>query len=166
VIAEYWLASLFGRVWLQLRPGLRPMLGELPGGAEAVARGSVLPAGRLLRVQDFAARAWSRFAIAAILLLAPVIAAVAVINPGPWGTRVAADIGLVFVGVAAVAGAQTILLRYRSHRTDAFVLRNLPDWDTTPLPGGSPGLPRRSDFWLAAGIAVAVFTVMLYASIY
>lgn len=59
---EYWLAALFGRVWLRLRPGLQPTLGELPVGAMAVARGSVLPAGRLLRVQDFAARIWSRFA--------------------------------------------------------------------------------------------------------
>jgi hypothetical protein len=164
VIMEYWLASLFGRVWLRLRPGLRSTLGELPLAALAVARGSVLPAGRLLRVQDFAARTWSRFAIVAILLIAPVIAVVAVINPGPWGTRIAVDIGMVFVGIAAVAGAQTILLRYRSHRTDAFVLRNLPDWETTPLPGGSLGLPRRSDFWLATGIAVVVFAIMLYAS--
>lgn len=93
------------------------------------------------------------------------IAVVAVISPGPWGTRVAADIGLVFVGMAAVADAQTIMLRYRSHRTDAFVLRNLRDWDTTPLPGGSLGLSRRSDFWLATGIASVVFAVMLYASI-
>lgn len=162
---EYWLAALFGRVWLRLRPGLQPKLGELPAGAKAVARGSVLPAGRLLRVQDFAARIWSRFAIVSILLIAPVIAVVAVINPGPWGTRVAVDIGLVFVGMAAVAAAQTILLRYRSHRTDAFVLRNLADWDTTPLPVGSLGLPRRSDFWLATGIAVVVFAVMIYASI-
>jgi hypothetical protein len=28
------------------------------------------------------------------------------------------------------------------------LLRNLPGWDATPLPGGSLGLPRRSDFWL------------------
>lgn len=103
--------------------------------------------------------------VVAILLITPVIAVVAVINPGTWGTRIAVDIGLVFVGMAAVAGAQTILLRYRSHRTGAFALRNLPDWDTTPLPVGSLGLPRRSDFWLATGIAVVVFAVMIYASI-
>jgi hypothetical protein len=115
-------------------------------------------------VQDFAARIWSRFAILAILLIAPVIAVVAVINPGPWGIRVAADIGLVFVGMTAVGGVQTILLRYRSYRTDAFVLRNVPDWDTTPLPDGSLGLPRRSDFWLATGIAVVLFAVMVRAS--
>lgn len=67
---EYWLAGLFGRVWLRLRPSLWPTLGELPGGAMTVARGSVLLAGRLLRVEDFAAQVWSRFTIVAILFIA------------------------------------------------------------------------------------------------
>jgi len=32
-----------------------------------------------------------------------------------------------------------------------------------PLPTDSPGLPRRSDFWLALAIAVALFAILLHA---
>lgn len=44
VLVEYWLAGVFGRVWLRLRPGLRPLVGDVPGMAALIARGGQIPA--------------------------------------------------------------------------------------------------------------------------
>jgi hypothetical protein len=58
---DYWLAGYFGQAWLWLSKGLRPLLGDLTGLCQAVARGEPLPAGQLWRAQDFAVRLWWRF---------------------------------------------------------------------------------------------------------
>ena len=58
---DYWLAGYFGQAWLWPSKGLRPLLGDLTGLCQAVARGEPLPAGQLWRAQDFAVRLWWRF---------------------------------------------------------------------------------------------------------
>lgn len=164
VMVEYWLASWFGRAWLGLHKGLRPLLGGLPGDCTLVARGEPLAAGRLWLAQDFAVRVWWRFGMVSISLLLPVIGLGAVLPPGRVVTDAGATIMTVLVCVTAIAGAQVGMLRYRSDRNRLYVRGAGPQAADEPLPAGAPGLPRRSDFWVMLIIAVVVFGVLFYAS--
>lgn len=165
MIIEYWLAGVFGRVWLWLRPGLRPTLGELPTGAAAVARGASLPAAQLQQVQDFGVRVWWRFVMVSILLFAPVGAVTAAVRPGPVGTGAAVDLIMGLGCLAALGSAQVIVLRLRANRTAAFVRQRLRLTAYGEfLPAGSAGLPRRSDFWVSSLVALAFFALLYFAS--
>jgi hypothetical protein len=166
VIVEYWLAGVFGRVWLRLRPGLRSALGEMPAKATEVARGASLPAVQLERVQDFGVRVWYRFAAVPLFLFVLVVVVAAVARPGPAGTGVAVDFILVLVFVMAVGMVQVIMLRLRANRTAAFVRQRLrlAAGFGESLPAGSAGLPRRSDFWVSSSVAIAFCAVLWYAS--
>ena len=143
MIVEYWLAAIFGRVWVRVRPGSRVTLEHTLDWSASVARGEQLPADKLLRVQDFGVRVWWRFLILSIVLFFPVIGVTALIRPGQWGAGVAADV-LIFCGcLAAVSVTQVILLRYRSDRTRAFVRRHrLPCGHR--LAGGGAGASGRA----------------------
>jgi hypothetical protein len=164
MIVEYRLAAIFGRVWVRVRPGSRLTLEHTLDWSASVARGEQLPADKLLRVQDFGVLMWWRFLFLSMVLFFPVIGVTAVIRPGRWGAGVAADI-IIFCGcLAAVSVTQVIFLRYRSDRTRAFVRRNRLESAEEPLPDGSPGLPRRSDFWLVSSAGMIFFAVLLYAA--
>jgi hypothetical protein len=164
MILEYWFAMLFGRVWLWARPGLRSSLGGTLDRSAAIARGESLPASQLFHVQAFGVRAWSWFAIFSVIINGPVIAVSAIIRPGRWGTEVGGDLLAVFLSLAGVGLGQMILLRYRSDRTRSYIRINPLENTGKLLPNGSPGLPRRSDFWLASVAGALLFAVLIYIS--
>jgi len=160
---DYWLASRFGRAWLSLHKGLRPRLGDLPSECALVARGEPLPAGRLWRAQDFAVRVWARFGLVVFLPFLPVGIALSALRH----VRGLADV-LVgsLLGMASLAGtamAQGGMIRYRSDRTRLYLLRADQEATEKPLPRGSPGCPRRSDFWVMLLIAVVAYAILFYA---
>ncbi len=115
-MVDYWLAGYFGRVWLGLRKGLRPLLGEVTGLCPAVARGEPLPAGQLWRVQDFAVRVWWRFGMASVLVMFA-IGMIAIVTAHGTALNVAVGIVVTLLCFMAVAGGQVFMLRYRSDRT-------------------------------------------------
>jgi hypothetical protein len=163
MLVQYWIAARFGLVWLRLRKGLQPSLGALPGECALVAIGQELPAGRLCRVQGFAARVWWRVGMVAVLLVLPVIGLTAAVRPGPIGTDVA--VGLIFVlgGIAGAAMLQMGVLSLRSGSIRMYLLRADSQAEMKPLPPGSFGRPTRWDFWVMLVVALAVFGVLLYA---
>jgi hypothetical protein len=163
VMAEYWLADQFGRLWLNLHKSLRPSLGELPNECSCVARGQRLSAGRLYRVQSFAARVWWRAGMAAVLLTLPVIGLTAAVRPG----RVGMDVAVSLVGglgcLGGVAILQMGLLSFRSGQIELYLRKgDATAWDE-PMPSGSLGLSTRWDFWVTLLIGMAVFGVLLFA---
>jgi hypothetical protein len=165
MLVDFWLAGWFGRAWLRLHGSLRPRLVELPGECALVARGKQLPAGRLWLAQDFAARVWWRFAMAVLLLLFPFGFALGISVQLRWHAAETALTWLDYaIGASAIVGlVQMGLIRYRSNQNRRWWSREKSSPEE-PLPAGSDGLPRRSDFWLATLLAVAVCLVLGYAS--
>ncbi|MBO0823401.1 MAG: hypothetical protein J2P27_06020 [Actinobacteria bacterium] len=167
VLVEFWLACYLGRAWLLARRflHLRPVNDGLPEVCSQVARRDQLPAGVLFTAQDFAARVWSRAAMAALLLAFPVGFALGISAQLRWGMAETALSWLFYaIGTAMiVALAQMGLIRYRSNQNRRWWTREKSSPEQ-PLPEGSDGLPKRSDFWLAALLAVAAFLILLYAS--
>ncbi len=162
MLVEYFLAGYFGRAWLAVSRRVRRRLAALPGWCGQVARGQDQPASQLGQVQEFAVRAWWRFGLVAAVLLLPVIGAGAAIRPGRIGTDVGVCIMVVLVAAMGVAGAEMAVIRFRAFRTSTYLLR-YPAKGGQPLPPGSAGLPRQSDFWLTFAVALAVVLVLLYA---
>ncbi|MBO0834792.1 MAG: hypothetical protein J2P28_04630 [Actinobacteria bacterium] len=164
VLIEFWLASWLGRVWLGMHASLRSALGDQPGECALVARGEQMPAGRLWRVQDFAVRVWFRFAMAVVLLLFPFGFALGLSSQLHLHAAEAALTWLLYVmGCTIMASiAMFGLIRYRSNQNQLRWTKGLSSEDE-PLPQGSDGLPRKSDFWLATLLAAAAFLILLYA---
>ena len=160
---DYWLAGYFGQAWLWLRKGLRPLLGDLTGLCQAVARAEPIPAGQLWRAQDFAVRVWWRFGMVSVLamLVIGVIAKAAAHGPV---LDVAVGVAVTLLCFMTVAGAQVLMIRYRSDRTRLYMSKADAGAGEQPLPPGSPGLPRRSDFWLMLISAVAILGIFGIAS--
>jgi uncharacterized membrane protein YhaH (DUF805 family) len=166
MLVEFWLAGWFGRAWLHVHSSLRPKLGDLPGECGLVARGEQMPAGRLWRAQDFAVRVWWRFAMAVLLLLLPPAGvALGIMAQLRWHAAETA-VAWLFYAIAAVvivALAQAGLIRYRSSQNRLWWTKDKSSPEE-PLPAGSDGLPRRSDFWLVSLLAAAAFLILVYAS--
>ncbi len=163
MIVDYWLLARLGQVWLRIRPGLRPALGEMPAVCDAVARGEPVPAARLLRAQQFGFGVWWVFGLCALIMNFPLLAVLAAVHPGPVGRNAGVGVMVFLVLLMAIAMAQIIMLWFRANRAKWFLLRHPGDFER-PLPHGSPGLPRSADFWLASTAAVIFFTIMLFAS--
>lgn len=163
-LIEFWLASWLGRAWLCLNGSLRSGLGDLPGECALVARGEQMPAGRLWRVQDFAVRVWFRFAIAVVLLLFPFGFALGLSSQLHLHAVQAALTWLLYIMGCTLVTAIAMfgLIRYRSNQNRLGWTKGL-DSEGEPLPQGSDGLPRRSDFWLATLLAAGAFLILLYA---
>ncbi len=162
-MVDYWLASRFGRVWLRWHGSLRPLLGGLPGECARVARGEPLSAERLWRAQDFAVRVWWRFGMVSLVPLIPVGLALSAWRHVPWAAALLGWSFLGLVGLATAAMAQGGMIRYRSDRIRLYLLRADPEAAGEPLLSGSPGCPRRSDFWLMLVIAFAGSAILFYA---
>jgi hypothetical protein len=165
VMAEYWLAGKFGRIWLGLHQSLRPLLGEFPAECARVAGGQSLPAGRLYRAQGFAARVWWRAGMVMVMLIFPVIGVTAALRPGRAGREVAAS--LIF-GVGCLAGVAVLqmgMLSFRSGQVKTYLAKSGSTAWQVPMPSGSLGLSTRWDFWLVLLIGVTVFGVLLFAGI-
>jgi len=162
-MAEYWLASKIGQLWLSLHKSLRSSLGELRAECALVAGGQELAAGRLHRVQSFAARVWWRTAMVAALLIFPVIGVAAAVRPGRAGRDLTVD--LIF-GLGCLAGVATLqmgLLSFRSSQISLYLLRTGAPAEKEPLPADSLGLSTRWDFWVMLLIGAAVFGILLFA---
>jgi len=166
VMVDYWLAAVFGKLWLRLHKGLRPSLAEMPGECDLLARGGVLSAGRLYRAQGFAARVWWRACMAAIILVFPVIGLSAAVHSYGAATDVA--VGLVFcLGcLAGVAVLQMGLISFRCGQVRSYLRQAGPQAGAEPLPKGSLGLPTRCDFWVMLVIALGAFGILAYAGLH
>jgi hypothetical protein len=163
-MVDYWLADYFGRAWLWVRKGLAPRLGHLAGLCQAVARGESLPAGQLWQAQDFAVRIWWRFGMASVLALVVIGVTAKEVAQGAVLSAAVAVVATLLCFMA-VAGAQVFMLRYRSDRTRLYLRKAGAAASEQPLPPGSPGLPRRSDFWLMLISALAVVGILGIASV-
>jgi hypothetical protein len=98
------------------------------------------------------------------VMIFPLIGIAAVLHLGRGGRNVIADLMISPVCLAGVSMAQMGLIRYRSTRIRFYLLKAGPQADDEPLPPGTPGLPRWSDFWVMPVIAVAFFEIIWYAS--
>jgi hypothetical protein len=158
---EYWVASCFGHWWLRVRAS-RGDLGSrkstLIGWVGAASRGAPLTAGELRQAQNYASGVWWGLGILAAVLVLPVIGIAAAVRPGPAGRNIGATVIFVLGGIVVVALAQAGLINFRSGRTRDYLRHGPPD---EQLPPGSAGLPRRSDFWLIAALALVVFATLL-----
>jgi hypothetical protein len=163
-MVDYWLAGYFGRAWLWLRKGLRPRLNDLTGLSQMVARGEPLPASQLWQAQDFAVRVWWRFGMASVLSMV-VVGIIAKAVAHGLVLDVAVGVVATLACLMAVAGAQVFMLRYRSDRTRLYIRKAGGPAGEEPLPPGSPGLPRRSDFWLMLISAVTLFGILAIAGL-
>lgn len=158
---EYWVASCFGHWWLRVRASrgdLGSRKGTVIGWVGAASRGAPLTAGELRQAQNYASGVWWGLGVLSAVLLLPVIGITAAIRPGPAGNNIAVGVMIGLGGVMAVALAQAGLINFRSGRTRDYLRRGSPE---EPLPPGSAGLPRRSDFWLIAALALVVFAILL-----
>jgi hypothetical protein len=166
VLVEYWLACYLGRAWLLARRRLnfRPVNEGLPEVCREVAHGYQVPAGRLWLAQDFAVRVWWRSAMAAGLIFVPLVFALGISVQLRWRAAETALTWLDYaVGASAiVALAQMGLIRYRSNQNRLWWTKEKAS-PQEPLPAGSDGLPRRSDFWLATVLALAACFILGYA---
>jgi hypothetical protein len=162
-MVDYWLADYFGRAWLRVHKGLAPGLGHLTGLCQAVARCEPLPAGQLWQAQDFAVRVWWRSGMASVLALVVIGITAKEVAQGAVLSAAVAVVATLSCFMA-VAGAQVVMLRYRSDRTRLYLRKAGAPAREQPLPPGSPGLPRRSDFWLMLIITLAVVGILWIAS--
>ncbi len=162
---DFWLACRFGRAWLRLRKGLRADMAGPAGWCAALARGQPLPAGQMWEAQNFAVLVWARAGMATVLWIFPVIAVAAILRPGQTGRDVAAALIIGLGLLTAIAMAQVGFIRYRSDRNRLYVRKTGPSARDVPLPPGSPGLPRRRDFWVALAVTLAVCAAMVTAGL-
>jgi hypothetical protein len=166
MLVEYWLAGYIGRAWLWLRRGLRSASGDLPGLCAAVARRESVPAGTLWKVQDFAEMAWWGVSLAAIgVALVGGLAADALYG-GAVPLALIVSAGPVLISLAGIAAPQAIMIRYRSTRLQMYLRTAGAAAGWQPLPRGSLGLPRMSDFWAVLALAGAGTAILLYAGLY
>jgi hypothetical protein len=165
VLVDYWLAGHLGREWLRLRKSMRSDRGDLPALCESVARGAILPARTLSRVEDFAATIWLwTSGTPMVCFLVGAVAAKA-LSGGAIPFGIAAGVGSALLLLFAIAGAQIATALYRGGRVRLFLNKADGSAGALPLPPGSPGLPRRSDFWIALTLAVIVGGVILIAGL-
>jgi hypothetical protein len=165
VLFDYWVAGRLGRIWLAVRgPGrVRTAKRDLPEACLRLAGGEPLSAALLLQAQEYAMWMWWRMGLAALLLVFPVILAVAAAQH----VQVAVDAllgagiaeGFVMMAALSVGG----LIAFRCGRTRDYVRAN-PGAVGEPLPKGELGLPSRADFWVMTVIGVVVFAALLYAA--
>ena len=159
-LIDYWLAAHLGRIWLRIHPGLRSRIGHLPCRCAAVARGEQLPAAELWEAQDFAVRLWWRCCMVLLALIGVGGGITAAVCPDSAGAGIAVDLMIPLAYGMAVTMGQSIMTRYRSDRIRLYLRRAGARAGAQPLPAGSPGLPRRSDFWVITAIAVAAGTIL------
>jgi hypothetical protein len=165
MLVEYWLAGYLGRAWLWLRRGLRSATGQLPGLCAAVAQGERLPAGTLWRVQDFAMTVWWGVGMAAMSTLVVGGLAADALFGGAVPLALVMSLGPGLISLFGIAAAQVAMIRYRSGRLQMYLRKAGAAAGWQPLPQGSPGLPRRSDFWLVLVFAAAGTSILLFAGL-
>jgi hypothetical protein len=163
VLIDYWLAGHLGALWLRLPGGGRKESADLPGLCSSVARGASLPARALGRVQEFALGAWLRLCFAAVAVLLIVGIPAKVLSGGAIPYSAAVGFGTVLALVLGIAAAQIITIRYRSNRSALYLRKAGSAARLQPLPPGSPGLPRRSDFWVTFVAAVVIVAILAFA---
>jgi hypothetical protein len=161
VLVDYWLAGHLGRLWLRLRKGMRSERGDLPGLCASVARGAMLPARTLSRVEDFAATIWLWTSVIPMVFFLVGAVAAKALSGGAIPFAIAAGFGSALLLLFGIAGAQIATAQYRGIRVRLYLSRADRSAGALPLPPGSPGLPRRSDFWIALALAVIVGAVIL-----
>ena len=148
MLVDYWLAGHLGKVWLRLRKSLRPEHGDLPALCESLAGGAILSARALYRVEDFAATIWLwASGTPMVCFLVGAVAAKALSGAIPFG--VSAGVRSALLLLFGIAGAQMATALYRGGRVRLCLSKADRSAGALPLPPGSPGLPRRSDFWRA-----------------
>jgi hypothetical protein len=163
LLVDFWLAAKVGEKWLRLHAGLRPALGQLPGECALLAHGEQFAAGRLLRAQRFASRAWWRAGMALAGLTLVVIGITAALDPGTVGTDIAVVVIFALGCGAGLAILQMALLSFRAAQVRLYLSRAGSAADDEPLSAGSLGLPSRWDFWCMTAVAVVLFAVLLFA---
>lgn len=167
MLIDYWLAGHLGAAWLRLRKGLRTQSGDLPGLCSSVAHGATVSARTLWRVQDFAITAWLRFSqvvMASFLAIGLAIGIpVKLLSGGALPFAAVVSVTSVTVLASGIAAAQTVTILYRAIRVQLYLRKADRVAAFLPLPPGSPGLPRRSDFWAALVTATAIIVLLLYA---
>ena len=160
MLVDYWLAAHLGRVWLRLRKGKRRDYGDLPGLCASVARGAVLPTWTLRRVQDFAGTMWLWVSVIPMVFLLVVGVALKALH-GAIPFAVAIGLASPLLLIFGIAAAQVVTVTYRVNRVRLYLIRADRAAGALPMPPGSPGVPRRSDFWIALALAVIVVAVLL-----
>jgi len=161
VLVDYWLAGYLGRAWLWLTRGSRRESGDLPGLCAAVARGKMLPARTLERVQNFAGMSWLRVSFAAV----PGVVVGGEGGKALFGAAGVVSFGSVFALIAAIGGGQMVAAMMRGNGTRGYLRKADASAGAFPLPPGSPGLPQRTDFWVALALAVIVGGILLVAGL-
>jgi hypothetical protein len=161
VLVDYWLAGHLGRLWLRLRKSMRPERRDLPGLCASLARGGALPARTLSRVEDFAATIWLWASLTPTICFIVGALAAKALSGGAIPFAIAAGFGSALLLLLGIAAAQVATARYRGNRVRLYLSRADRSAGALPLPPGSPGLPRRSDFWIALTLAVIVGAVIL-----
>jgi hypothetical protein len=163
MLIDYWVAGHLGAVWLRLKPGRRKEPNDLPLLCLEVARGANVHARTLWRVQDFAVDVWQRLIYVAFAVLLIVGLPWKLLSGGAVPFAAAVSFGSILVLVIGIAGAQMITIGYRSNRNKLYLRKAGWEAPVQPLPPGSPGLPRRSDFWVAFVPAVVITAILAYA---
>jgi len=165
VLVDYWLAGHLGREWLQLRKGTRQERGDLPELCTSVARGAISPARTLWRVRDFAVMIWLRVSVTPMVFLLIGVVAMKVLSGGAIPFAIALGSASPLLFLFGIAAAQIATAQYRGKHVRLYLNRAGRSAGALPLPPGSPGLPRRSDFWIALALAVIVVAVLLVSGL-
>jgi hypothetical protein len=165
VLVDYWLAGHLGRIWLRIRKSMRPEHGDLPALCASLARGAILSARTLSRVEDFAVTIWLWASGTLIVcFLAGVLVAKA-LSGAARSAGFVAGLLLPLPLLFGIAAAQVATAQYRGGRVRNYLRKADRLASALPLPPGSPGLPRRSDFWTALTLAVIVGGTILIAGL-
>jgi hypothetical protein len=157
---EYRFAEHFSRALLLLRRNGRPNWHDRSAACRMAARDVSLPAGKLLAVQEFAARMWVIAMAAGGAGFAVVVLAGYALPNG--GVRTAASyLILICVVASIIAMAEMSMISYRANQTRRFVLRGGPQ---AALAMSQPqrGQPRGSDFWIIFAITLAGCLLIFY----
>jgi hypothetical protein len=165
VLVDYWLAGHLGRVWLRLRKSMRPERGDLPALCASVAHGATLSARTLYRVEDFAVTIWVWACATPIVCLLVGAVAASALSGSRIPVGIVAGIGSALLLLFALAAAQIPTALYRGGRVRLYLSKADLSAGALPLPPGSPGLPRRSDFWTALTLAVIVGGIIIIAGL-
>lgn len=160
MLLEYEVAGVIGKILTVLDAGDRSRI-ELSGWARMVARGEMISARDLLRVQEFAVRTWTWSATVAAVLIFPLLGIAALVKPGKTGRGDVADVMLVLIFLAVVGVMQGFVLRFRSTKVKSFIIQNILNADSLFLPSGSQGISRWYDFWVSLAFPAFMFCVLL-----